>query len=69
MDAFETAAEWLEHGRPGERGTAELGALLWSVGGHRAFERQDGDAYRLSLVGGDSVLTYEVVGVEGGWLR
>ncbi|UXY28573.1 hypothetical protein [Streptomyces sp. HUAS TT20] len=73
MDIFRTAADWVEHGRPGERSAAaeaaEFGELLWDIGGWRARERQDGDVYRLSLVGGDSVLTYRIVGVEGGCLR
>ncbi|MEU1556776.1 hypothetical protein ABZ517_29315 [Streptomyces scabiei] len=73
MDAFGRAADWLEHGRPGERSAAveaaRFGALLWEAGGVRAYERQDPDAYRFSLVGADSTVTYEVVGVEGGWLR
>jgi hypothetical protein len=69
MSVFGKAADWLEHGRPEERSTAGLGALLWNVGGRRAFERQDPDAYRLSMVGPDSVLAYEIVGVQGEWLR
>lgn len=69
MDGLKRAADWLEHGRPGERDTAELGALLWSVGGHRAFERQDADVYRLTVVGAESRVTYEIAGVEGAWLR
>lgn len=73
MNAFEKAAGWLEHGRPGELGAAveaaEYGELLWDIGGVRARERQEGDVYRLSLVSGGSVLTYRIVGVEGGCLR
>lgn len=72
-DVWSTAADWLEHGRPGERSAAaeaeEYGALLWDIGGRRAYERQGGDVWRLSVVGGDSVLSYRVVGVEGGCLR
>ncbi|MFI5684655.1 hypothetical protein [Streptomyces sp. NPDC051636] len=66
-DVLNTAANWLEHGKPGER--RDLGAPIWSAGGVQAVERQDPDAYRLSLVTAASVLTYEVVGIEGGWLR
>lgn len=73
MDGLKRAADWLENGRPGERAVlaeaARHGALLWSIGGVRAYERQDVDAYRLTLAGADSVLSYEVVGVEGGWFR
>lgn len=73
MGVFDTAADWLEFGRPGEQSAAaeaaRFGSLLWDVGGRRAYERQDGDAYRLSLVGAGSVLSYEVVGVDGAWLR
>ncbi len=73
MDAFRQAADWLEHGRPGERSAAEeaarFGVLLWDVGGRRAYERQEAGAYRLSLVGAGSVLTYEVLGVALGDLR
>lgn len=73
MDGLRRAADWLENGRPGERAllaeAARLGALLWSIGGVRAYARQDADAYRLSVVGADSVVSYEVVGVEGGWFR
>lgn len=72
-DVFGTAADWLEHGRPGERESlaeaARLGELLWAVGGVRAYGRQDADAYRLSIVGADSRVTYEVAGIEGGWMR
>ncbi|KFG05598.1 hypothetical protein [Streptomyces scabiei] len=73
MNVFRKAADWLEDGRPGERSAAveaaEFGELLWDIGGWRARQRQDGDVYRLSLIGGDSVLSYRIVGVEGGWLR
>ena len=69
MNVFKQAADWLEFGRPEDRDTAGLGVLLWSVGGHRAFERQDADAYRLAVVGSESTVTYEIPGVEGGWLR
>ncbi|MCX5522976.1 hypothetical protein OG342_08890 [Streptomyces bobili] len=73
MGVFDTAADWLEFGRPGERAAEEeaarLGVLVWDVGGRRAYERQDPDVYRLSLVGADSLLTYEVVGFDGAWLR
>lgn len=73
MNVFRKAADWLEDGRPGEQSAAveaaRFGALLWDAGGRRAYERQDGDAYRLSVVGGGSVLSYRIVGVEGGWLR
>jgi hypothetical protein len=68
-DFLKTAADWLENGRPGERDTAHLGALLWSAGGVRAFERQTPDGYRLSLLGAGSAVTYEVIGVDGGCLR
>ncbi|MFF7840412.1 hypothetical protein ACFZC6_16530 [Streptomyces ossamyceticus] len=73
MGVFETAADWLEFGRPGEQSAAveaaRFGSLLWESGDRRAYERQDGDAYRLSLVGAGSVLSYEIVGVDGAWLR
>lgn len=73
MDGLKRAADWLENGRPGEREVlaeaARHGALLWSIGGVRAYERQTSDAYRLSVVGAGSPLVYEVVGIEGGWLR
>ncbi|MFR0358637.1 hypothetical protein [Streptomyces sediminimaris] len=69
MDSFETAADWLERGRPEERDTAELGALVWSAGGQRAFERQDADAWRLTIVGGGSRVVYEVLGLALGDLR
>ncbi|MGX9887355.1 hypothetical protein [Streptomyces sp. NPDC002276] len=65
--------DWLENGRPSERSAlaeaAAYGSLLWSAAGTRAYERQAEDACRFSLVGSGGVLTYEVVGVEGGCLR
>lgn len=73
MNVFRKAADWLEDGRPGEQSAAveaaRFGALLWEAGGVRAYERQDPDAYRFSLVGAEFLTVYEVVGVEGGWLR
>ncbi|MPY34098.1 hypothetical protein FNH09_23470 [Streptomyces adustus] len=72
-DFLNVAADWLERGRPGEQSAlaeaAAYGALLWSADGVRAYERQGEDAYRLTLVGAGSAMTYEIVGVEGGWLR
>lgn len=75
MDAFGQAANWLEFGRPGEVSAAveaaEFGELLWGgPGGLRARERQDGGVYQLSVLGEAGPLTvYEVVGIEGRWLR
>ncbi len=72
-DVLGVAADWLEHGRPSERPVlaeaARFGEPLWTAHGVRAYERQDPDAYRLSVVGDGSAVTYELVGVDGGCLR
>jgi len=73
MDGLRRAADWLEHGRPGERvaaaEVAEFGELLWSSGGFRCFARTDADAFRLRIAGGAGAVVYEVLSVDGGWLR
>lgn len=70
---FGMAADWLEFGRPGEQSAAAeaalYGALLWDMGGVRAYERQTEDVYRLSLVGAGGPMAYEVAGVDGGCFR
>lgn len=66
-------ADWLENGRPSERPAAKeaarYGSPLWVADGMRAYERQDGDTYRLTLTGAGSTSAYEVVGVDGRDLR
>lgn len=76
MNAFEKAADWLEHGRPGELSAAaeaaRFGERIWGgAPGVRCYARTDADAFRLALVGGPrgGTLVYEVLGGEGGWFR
>jgi hypothetical protein len=45
---------------------AQLGRLLWKLGGVQAYEWQDGDSWRLTTVDGG----YDVVhGIDGAALR
>lgn len=63
MNGFDEAARQLER-------RAALGRLVWSAGGGRCYERQDGAAAVLTLTrDGFPVLVSEYAGVDVGALR
>jgi hypothetical protein len=71
-DVLGVAADWLEHGHPADRQAREeadlYGDLLWAADSRRAYSQQSEDGFRLSVVGDGSALTYDIPGVDGGWL-
>lgn len=60
MNAFEAAARRIEE-------VTALGELLWTTGdGRRAYARQAGADYHVTVIGPDGRrLRYELLGVEG----